>query len=58
MTVALGARSRTFTFSAAGFIVTSTSGVSPGVWTSSDENWIWKPETPGSVPAGARISAG
>src|SRR5213596_3478932 len=23
-----------------------------------DEKWIWNPETPASVPAGARISAG
>ena len=47
-----------FVLSAAGFIATSTSGSSPGVWMSSDEKLIWKPETPGSEPAGARISAG
>ena len=44
--------------SAAGFIATSTSGASPGVWMSFEEKLIWKPETPGSEPAGARISAG
>ena len=47
-----------FTFSAAGFIATKTSGRSPGVWMSPDEKLIWNPETPGSDPAGARISAG
>ena len=47
-----------FTISAAGFIATSTSGASPGVWMSSELNCSWKPETPGRVPAGARISAG
>ena len=51
-------RSRTFVFSAAGFIATSTSGASPGVRMSWSAKWIWKPETPGSEPAGARISAG
>ena len=51
-------RSMTFVLSAAGFIATSTSGWSPGVWMSFDEKQIWKPETPGSEPAGARISAG
>ena len=44
--------------SAAGFIATSTSGWSPGVWMSDEEKLIWKPDTPGSEPAGARISAG
>ena len=44
--------------SAAGFIATSTSGSSPGVWISVLEKLSWKPETPGSEPAGARISAG
>ncbi len=43
---------------AAGFIATSTSGASPGVWMSLALKLIWKPETPGSEPAGARISAG
>ena len=51
-------RSLTFVFSAAGFMATSTSGASPGVRMSSSEKWIWKPDTPGSDPAGARISAG
>ena len=46
------------TLSAAGFIATSTSGASPGVKISLEAKLIWKPETPGSVPAGARISAG
>ena len=44
--------------SAAGFIATSTSGSSPGVRMSRDAKWIWNAETPASVPAGARISAG
>src|SRR5262245_26182838 len=47
-----------FVLSAAGFIATRTSGWSPGVWMSVDEKLIWKPLTPGSEPAGARISAG
>ena len=47
-----------FVLSAAGFIATSTSGSSPGVWMSFEEKLIWKPLTPGSEPAGARISAG
>ena len=51
-------RSRMFVFSAAGFIATSTFGASPGVRMSCAAKWIWKPETPGSEPAGARISAG
>src|SRR3954471_8245949 len=51
-------RSRRFVFSAAGFIATSTSGASPGVRMSWSAKWSWKPETPGSEPAGARISAG
>ena len=45
-------------FSAAGFIATSTFGWSPGVRMSREAKWIWKAETPWSVPAGARISAG
>ena len=44
--------------SAAGFIATSTLGASPGVRMSREAKWIWKAETPASVPAGARISAG
>ena len=51
-------RSRRFVRSAAGFIATSTSGASPGVRMSWSAKWSWKPETPGSEPAGARISAG
>src|SRR5438105_13788662 len=51
-------RSRRFVFSAAGFIATRTSGASPGVRMSWSAKWSWKPETPGSEPAGARISAG
>ena len=47
-----------FVLSAAGFMATSTSGSSPGVWMSVLLNEIWKPLTPGSEPAGARISAG
>ena len=53
-----GRRSFKFVFSAAGFIATSTSGASPGVNTWCDEKLIWNPDTPYSVPAGARISAG
>ena len=45
-------------FSAAGFIATSTSGASPGVMMSWSAKCSWKADTPGSVPAGARISAG
>ncbi len=45
-------------FSAAGFIATSTLGVSPGVRMSRLAKWIWKALTPPTVPAGARISAG
>ena len=51
-------RSPMFVLSAAGFIATSTSGASPGVWMSDAEKLIWNPDTPGSEPAGARISAG
>src|SRR5438067_13406442 len=43
---------------AAGFIATRASTLSPGVKISVEEKWIWKPETPARVPAGARISAG
>src|SRR6188474_2302532 len=53
-----GGRSPMFVLSAAGFIATRTSGWSPGVWISDDEKLIWKPDTPGRDPAGARISAG
>ena len=51
-------RSAMFVFRAAGFIATSTFGASPGVRMSKSAKWSWKPETPGSDPAGARISAG
>ena len=34
------------------------SGASAGVRMSSLAKWIWKPDTPASEPAGARISAG
>src|SRR5688500_7710474 len=54
----LGGRSLRFVFSAAGFIATRTFGWSPGVRMSWSAKWIWKPDTPGSEPAGARISAG
>ncbi len=47
-----------FVFRAAGFIATSTFGRSPGVRMSWSAKWIWNPDTPGSDPAGARISAG
>ena len=47
-----------FALRAAGFIATRTSGWSPGVWMSSLAKLIWNPLTPGSEPAGARISAG
>ena len=53
-----GTRSRRLAFSAAGFIATSTFGVSPGVTMSWSEMCTWNDETPASVPAGARISAG
>ena len=39
-------------------MATSMSSRSPGVWTVVLPNWTWKPETPASDPAGARISAG
>ena len=44
--------------SAAGFIAISTSAWSPGVVMSVEANWIWNADTPCTVPAGARISAG
>ncbi len=47
-----------FAFSAAGFMATSTLGWSPGVVMSWSAKCSWKLETPGRVPAGARISAG
>ena len=39
-------------------MATSTSHSSPGVVMSWSEMWTWKLETPMTVPAGARISAG
>src|SRR5215471_11377082 len=51
-------RSGRCTLSAAGFIATSASSWSPGMYTRWLPNWSWKLETPNSVPAGARISAG
>ncbi len=53
-----GLSASTFTFSAAGFIATSTSGASPAVSISVEPKLIWKAETPNNVPCGARISAG
>src|SRR4051812_19300563 len=53
-----GSSCPTLAFSAAGFMATSTFGVSPGVAMSRAAKWIWKLLTPASVPAGARISAG
>ncbi len=47
-----------FAFSAAGFIATRTFGASPGVRMSWSAKCSWNDETPGRVPAGARISAG
>ena len=39
-------------------MATRTSAWSPGVVMSDEPNWIWNAETPWTVPAGARISAG
>ena len=58
MIVAPRAISATFAFNAAGFMATRTFGNSPGVRMSRDAKWIWNAETPATVPAGARISAG
>src|SRR5690606_23451303 len=58
MTVAPRGRSPMLALSAAGFIATRTSGASPGVMMSWSAKCSWKLDTPGSVPAGARISAG
>jgi len=58
MIVAPLGRSGRFTLSAAGFIATSTLGWSPGVRMSWSAKCTWNPDTPGSDPAGARISAG
>ena len=60
LTISVAPRSSSarFALSAAGFIATSTFGLSPGVRMSREAKWIWNAETPASVPAGARISAG
>ena len=58
ITVAPGSSFESSERSAAGFIATSTFGASPGVVMSWSEMWTWKAETPATVPAGARISAG
>src|SRR5664279_1856318 len=58
MTMPPSRTSGRFTLRAAGFMATSTSGWSPGVAMSVLAKWSWKLETPGRVPAGARISAG
>src|SRR5437870_533580 len=58
MSVPPGARSPMFAFSAAGCIATSTLGTSPGVRMSKSAMCTWNADTPASVPAGARISAG
>ncbi len=47
-----------FAFNAAGFMATSTLGASPGVRMSWSEMCTWNADTPLTVPAGARISAG
>ena len=57
-TIALGFRCFTFTFSAAGFMATNTSALSPGVKILRDPKCTWNPDTPLSVPCGARTSAG
>src|SRR6478672_3175354 len=56
MTVPPRGRSPRFALSAAGFIATSTVGASPGVTTVWSAKCSWNADTPGSVPAGARIS--
>ena len=58
MIVEPGTRSSRFAWSAAGFMATSTLGASPGVTTSLPEMCTWNDDTPATVPAGARISAG
>ncbi len=52
ISIPFGFRSSRLIFSAAGFIATRTSQLSPGVKTSFDEKFSWKPLTPASVPAG------
>src|SRR3984957_9170432 len=58
MRVVPGGRVAVFAFSAAGFMATRTLGSSPRVRMSWSEMWTWNADTPASVPAGARISAG
>ena len=58
MTVPPRGRSARFAFNAAGFIATNTVGASPGVTTEWSAKCNWNADTPGKVPAGARISAG
>ena len=58
MIVAPRSSSAMLAFSAAGFMATRTFGASPGVRMSREAKWIWNADTPASVPAGARISAG
>ncbi len=58
MTVPPFGTSAMFVVRAAGFIATSTSGRSPAVRMSWSAKCTWNPDTPGSDPAGARISAG
>ena len=41
MSIPPGFRSARFVLSAAGFIATSTSGASPGVWISRDPKFTW-----------------
>src|SRR5689334_21034792 len=53
-----GGSSARLALSAAGFMATSTLGVSPGVTMSWSEMCTWNDDTPAIVPAGARISAG
>ena len=52
MIVAPRSSSPMLAFSAAGFIAIRTFGVSPGVTMSREAKWIWKLDTPASVPAG------
>src|SRR5664280_2733097 len=58
MTMPPRGRSPMLAFRAAGFIATSTVGASPGVTIEWSAKCTWNADTPGIVPAGARISAG
>ena len=54
-----GAETVSMAFSPAGdALATSTFGESPGVTMSWSEMCTWNDDTPATVPAGARISAG